>query len=69
MSTVYATDGLLILGVALVAATVFSAIRGLHARSEATSKSLSESGEYHAGHQLVPVKQRVNSKKRSRQVA
>ena len=74
MSTVYATDGLLILGVALVAATVFSAIRGLHARSEATSKSLSESGEYHAGHLLSPAKQpaRVAKRtdvKRSRHVA
>jgi hypothetical protein len=69
MPTVYATDGLLILGVALVAATVFSAIRGLHARSEATSKSLSESGEYHAGRLLVPVKQSTSPAKRSRQVA
>jgi hypothetical protein len=69
MSTVYATDGLLILGVALVAATVFSAIRGLHARSEANSRSLSESGEYHAGHQFVPVKQPIHTAKRSRQIA
>jgi hypothetical protein len=69
MTPVYATDGLLILGVALVAATVFSAIRGLHARSEATSKSLSESGEYHAGHLLVPVKQPASKAKRSRRVA
>ncbi len=65
MSTVYATDGLLILGVALVAATVFSAIRGLHARSEATSRSLSESGEYHAGHLLVPAKQAARATKHS----
>jgi hypothetical protein len=69
MSAMYPTDGLLILGVVLVAATVFSALRGLHARSEATSKSLSESGEYHAGRLLVPVKQPVRTTKRNRNVA
>ena len=49
----YATDGLLILGVALVGATVFSAVRGLHTRSVTTINELDESGSYHAGHALV----------------
>lgn len=59
MHTVYATDGLVILGVALVAVTVFSALRGLHARSAATLKMLAESRARQSGDHWVAAPARV----------
>ncbi|HEY5316044.1 MAG TPA: hypothetical protein VIK18_26185 [Pirellulales bacterium] len=46
-SNLYATDGLLILGVALVCVTIYSSLRGLYGRSTAVALQADEeiSGE------------------------
>jgi hypothetical protein len=47
-SHIYATDGLLILGVVMMMVTVYSGIRGLHARSAAAMVQAEEEAQHRA---------------------
>lgn len=60
-SNLYATDGLLILGVVLVCVTVYTGLRGLYCRSSAAA--FEHEDESTGDHTPTPVKGRSQAEK------